>query len=428
MLKALSARGLTTLTSAVFGILAARLILGQAGPEYFALYGLITALPSLLQFQDLGSGAALVNAIATSPNHDREPVRRALLSVWRVTFTFATCLFVVNLLLLFSGGWRLLLGTAGTVEQGPLVVFLGLTLWGLTIPLGVWIRILLGLQKNHLTVLIQGVLAPLNLTILWLLIRTGDEAYPYLSLSAYAGGLAVAMLGLAFAARHLPGVLSWAALRLAQVRRQPGARVMDVGWPMLAQMLSAPLSLTAQRYVLAQNAPADDVAVYAAAFQVFVAFLGVISAAGVALWPRFARQRMQGTLTQGPYKFSALMAAGASAVCGAVWLVRDPLFAFTTNGALHVSGEIVAAFGLMVVLQAALYPLGMFIMDKPGIRFQVIPTLTMAVSSLILAILLTPSWGVVGPVLSNCFCVIVCQIIPFSVYIHRHRARLWVRA
>lgn len=64
-------------------------------------------------------------------------------------------------------------------------------------------------------------------------------------------------------------------------------------------------------------------------------------------------------------------------------------------------------------------------MDKPGIRFQVAPTLTMAVMSLVLAILVTPRLGVVGPILSTCFCVLAFQIVPFTVYIHRNRARLW---
>lgn len=64
-------------------------------------------------------------------------------------------------------------------------------------------------------------------------------------------------------------------------------------------------------------------------------------------------------------------------------------------------------------------------MDTPGIRFQLIPTLTMAVGALVAAIAVTPHLGVTGPILSNAAAVLVAQVIPFSIYIHRNRKRLW---
>lgn len=421
----MGARGLTTVTSALFGIMVARLILGEAGPEFFALYALVMALPSLLQFQDLGAGAALVIAIAGSKDPDNPEVSLTLLSVWRVTLVTSASVLLVNLLMLLSGGWGVLLGKLGTIENAPIAAFVALCVWATTIPMSIWLRILLGLRRNHQSILIQGIVAPLNLAIVWVMLEVGSASYTYLALSTYAAGLAVALVGMASATRALPAQVDWAFRRLLQVRRHPSTRVMDIGWPMLAQMLSAPLSVAAQRYVLAHSTSENAVAEYAAAAQVFFAFLGVVMAAGVTLWPRFTHERATGRVSRGPFPLSAAMVVGATVLCFGVWLVREPLFAFTTNGVLDVGSTTVASFGLMVVLQAALYPLGMFIMDKPGIRFQVIPTLTMAVSSFLLSILATPTLGVVGPVLSTCACVLVFQIIPFTWYILRHRERLW---
>nr|WP_157797347.1 hypothetical protein [Microbacterium barkeri] len=78
----------------------------------------------------------------------------------------------------------------------------------------------------------------------------------------------------------------------------------------------------------------------------------------------------------------------------------------------------------MIMLTAAVYPLGMFIMDKPGIRFQVIPTLAMAAVSIVLSLVLTRVLGIVGPLLGVAFALVVCQVIPYAIYIHRHRERL----
>ena len=168
MFKALSARGLTTLTSAIFGILTARLILGTAGVEYFALYALVTALPSLMQFQDLGTGAALVNTIATSdaPAHDAN-VTATMTSVWRIMLLFAVGMMVVNAALYLSGGWASVLGEPGHLPNASLVVFTCLSVWAVAIPLGIWQRVLLGLRKNHLTILIQGLMAPINFALVW---------------------------------------------------------------------------------------------------------------------------------------------------------------------------------------------------------------------------------------------------------------------
>lgn len=63
-------------------------------------------------------------------------------------------------------------------------------------------------------------------------------------------------------------------------------------------------------------------------------------------------------------------------------------------------------------------------MDKPGIRFQVIPTLAMAAVSIALSVVLTPIMGIVGPLLGVAFALTVCQVIPYAIYIHRHRERL----
>lgn len=420
------ARGLTTVISAVMGILTARLILGTAGVEYFALYSLITALPSLMQFQDLGAGAALVNVVAASKRADKDPmVTDTLMSVWRIMLAFAGVVMALDIIMYATGGWASILGDAGNIANAPLAAFSCVALWAFGIPFGIWQRILLGLSKNHLTILILGLMAPLNYVLVWLILSVGPQAQAFLALASYLASFLIAVIGCVVALRRLPSAGRDAAARMAFRRRYPGVRVMDVGWPMLAQMLSAPLSITSQRYVLAQSASAEEIAEYTAAAQVYFSLLGVVTAAGVALWPHFARQRAAGTLTTGPYKVSLLF--GAFAACGLtlLYLVREPLFTFTTNHKITVHNSTAAAFSLMLLFQTCLYPLGMFIMDKPGIKFQVVPTIVMAVGSLILSVVITPSMGVSGPILSNALAVLFAQLIPYSIYIHRNRERLW---
>lgn len=425
MISALLARALTTFTSALFGVLTARMILGESSVEYYTAYALITTLPALILFSDLGSGAVLVNTIAASSDPDRDPqVEVTITAVGRVMLGFATVVMAISVIGYFTGLFELLLGDTGRLPNAGLAAFLCLATFALTVPLGIWPRVLLGLQRNHLTVLIQGLAPPANFGFVWAILNLGSGAHIMLAMSFYLSAFVVALIGTLIAGRLLPTALLRGARRIPWPRRFPGVRVMDVGWPMLAQMLSAPLSLTSQRFVLAQFAPTAVVAEYTAAAQVFLSFMGMINAAGLALWPQFAKQRAAGTLQGGPGRFSVVFGAAAALVMTGICLVSGPLFAFTTNDQITVGPAALVGFSAMVVFQAVLYPLGMFIMDKPGIRFQMIPTLTMALGSLGLAVVLTPALGLIGPIVGNCAAVLLAQIIPFSLYIRRHRDRL----
>ncbi|MDQ0646867.1 O-antigen/teichoic acid export membrane protein [Microbacterium natoriense] len=426
VLLALAARAVSMAISLVCGVLTVRLILGGPGVEYYALYTLVASLPGLISFSDLGSGAVLVNSIAVSDTPRKDPVIKAqLTTVGRIMVGFSGAGMVINAVLYLTGAWSLILGDAGRIPGADLAAFVSLMIFCLGIPFGIWQRVLLGLHKNHWIILIQAAQGPLNLLLVWLLVSFAPpSAGTFLALSSMVSGIMIAMVGFGFALTALAPLLGRAMRDIPSFRRAPGVQVMHVGWPMLVQLVSAPLSVALLRYILAQSGTTHDVAEYGAVGQVFFAINGVVAAGGLALWPLFTRARARGTLNRGPYAIAALFAVGAAVICALVWAVSPWLFDFITDGSLEVSGTTVLAFGLMVVCQAALYPLGMFLMDEAGIRFQMIPVALMTVSTIVLALLVTPVLGTAGPVLANAASVLVFQIVPFAVYTARHRERL----
>lgn len=425
-LLALGAKAVTMAISLVTGILTTRLILGEAGVEHYALYSLLTVLPSLLAFTDLGAGAVIVHGVATSDDVRRDDALVAqLTSVGRILVGFSGVLLLLNTAMLLSGGWVLALGAAGTLPGAPLAAFVCVSIFCLGVPVGIWVRIMLGLGRNHFVILLQGLISPL--TLLGVLLLTGlpdGGADSFLAVASYGASLVVSALGLLLCWRSTAPLIPRAAKRVPRPRLHPGVRVMDVGWPMLAQLVSYPIAVSTQRYVLAQSGDAAQVAEYGVVAQVFLALNGLVLAAGLALWPMYARKRHRGELRSGPEPMAWLFAGAVAAATAIVWLVEDPLFAFITDGEVDVAGTTVLAFGAMVTAVAAVYPLGMFIMDKPGIRFQVVPTLLMAGGSLALSIVLAPVLGSAGPPLGNAVALLVCQIVPFAVYIARNRERL----
>lgn len=426
VLLALAARAVSMAISLVCGVLTVRLILGGPGVEYYALYTLVASLPGLISFSDLGSGAVLVNSIAVSdtPRADTK-IRAQLTTVGRIMVGFAGSGMILNSILYLTGAWKPILGEAGGIAGADLAAFVSLTVFCLGIPLGIWQRVLLGLHKNHWIILIQAAQGPLNLVFVWLLVSFAPpSAGTFLALSSMVSGFVIAAIGFGFALTALSPLLGRAVRDIPRLRSVRGVRVMHVGWPMLVQLVSAPLSVALLRYILAQSGTTHDVAEYGAVGQVFFAINGVVAAGGLALWPLFTRSRSRGTLSRGPYAIAGVFAVGAAAICAVVWAVSPWLFAFITDGTLDVSGSTVLAFGLMVVCQAALYPLGMFLMDEAGIRFQMIPVALMTISTIVMAPLITPILGAAGPVLANAGSVLVFQIVPFVIYIMRHRERL----
>jgi len=423
---ALGARALTMVISLVCGVITTRMILGETDIQHYALYSLLITIPSLLTFTDLGSGAVLVNAVATSDDiRTDRTLRLQITSVGRVLLMFATGLMLINTVLLVTGGWRALFGDAGAIPGASLAAFLCISLFSLSITLGVWFRILLGQRRNHIVILVQGAISPVTLGGVWLMLTFGGRDFDsYLAIASYGASLFSAVVGFLLVTRSTAPLIPDALRMLLRFRSVRGVRVMDVGWPMLAQMITYPIAVGSQRYVLAQFGTPVDVAEYGVAGQVFFALNGLVMAAGVALWPQFARLRHKGELRRGPYLLSLIFAGAIAAATFMVWLVAPWLFEFITQGELEVRTLTILSFGCMIMLTAAVYPLGMFIMDKPGIRFQVIPTLAMATVSIVLSIVLTPILGIVGPLIGVSFALIVCQIIPYSIYIHRHRDRL----
>lgn len=427
---ALGARAVTMAISLVFGIMTTRMILGEAGVEYYALYSLLVTFPSLLAFTDLGSGAVIVNSVATSDDLRTDlKLRYQLTSVGRILVIFATATMAANTILLVSGGWAAALGDAGELPRAALAAFVCVSVFCLGVPVGIWVRILLGLRKNHFVILLQGLISPLTFAGVWALLSVDEGRQPaFLALASFGASLIVSVLGLSLTARRTSPLISASARMLPRPRRHPGVRVMDVGWPMLAQLVTYPIAVSAQRYVLAHSGTHADVAEYAVAGQVFFAFNGLVIAAGVALWPHYARKRHLGALSRGPFLLSLAFASGIALATAMTALVAPWLFGFITDGALQVAPQTVFWFGAMIMMTAAVYPLGMFIMDKPGIRFQVIPTLCMAATSFTLALVLTPSLGVVGPLIGATVALFACQFVPFIIYIRRHRDRLYGQA
>jgi len=125
------------------------MILSHFGTEAYAQYGLLASLPSLLPFADLGIAAVVINSIAEAKNpRSDEHVRRSLLTALRILLVSGTVIMATSALVSVLGLWPVLLGNGLLPDGGAWAAFLCMAVFGITLPLAVGQRILVGLERT----------------------------------------------------------------------------------------------------------------------------------------------------------------------------------------------------------------------------------------------------------------------------------------
>ncbi len=413
--------------SGVLAVITTRLIIQYYGVDSYAQYGLLTSMAALVPFADLGMSAAIINVVASSASPKTEElVRRTLVSAFRVLLCSAAVLAAVGVVLTALNLWPALLGD-GLLAGGSVAALACVLVFAITLPLGVGQRVLTGLGKNHVQILTQALAAPFILSIVITLIAVGANADNFLAPVAYSASTVVALTALLIAARYITPQIRLAIKMIPRIRRYPGVNVMGVAWPMLIQMIALPVAMQTDRLVLSHLGTNDQLAEYNLGSQLFGLIAQTIAASAVALWPMFAKARSADEI-RSPFKLTAgfVVAGGLLAITLAALLpVAVPLI---SDGKVQLSTSLVVGFSFFVVAQAAKYPLGMYMTDLRGLRFQVIPILIMVPVNLGLSVLLVAPLGAAGPIIASAIAVALFQAAPNAWYVRRdlrhRRARL----
>ncbi len=125
-----------------------------------------------------------------------EKLRYQLTSVGRVLLMFAASAMAINTVLVLTGAWELVFGEAGGRPGASLAAFYCVTIFCLGIPLGVWVRIMLGQRRNHVVILLQGLISPLTMAGVWLILTFGGEnLHSFVAVASFAASFLVSVLG-----------------------------------------------------------------------------------------------------------------------------------------------------------------------------------------------------------------------------------------
>ncbi|WP_196073078.1 lipopolysaccharide biosynthesis protein [Nakamurella alba] len=408
--------------SAILGVVNVRLIIDHFGTGAFAQYGLLVAIGNLLPFADLGISAAVMNVVGASKDPRRDPkVHAMLVSTIRILIGSFAVLMGLAVAITALGLWGDILGEGLDPATGPLAAALCLAAIAVSLLFGFSQRILAGVGKNHVSIGLLGLQTPMVLAVLLIVINTDSPIGPYIAVVPYLATLLIQLMTTGVAAKLINPTLKRAVRDVPRIRTVRGGKVFDVAWPMMIQMVALPFAMQTDRLMLSHFSTTDQLAEYNLASQMFTPVWQVVSAAGFALWPIFAKQRSDGQ--KGSPLPISLGFGGAAAVVTLVIAGASPWLAdLASGGEISVSLLLVVVFSVFMVFQALKYPLGMYLTDAKGLRFQAYMILLMAPVNILLSYWLTGPLGAAGPVIGSLVGVAIFQYAANLVYVRRRLA------
>lgn len=410
--------------SAVLGIIVTRLLIDNYGQAAYAQYMLLVGIISLIPFADLGISASIMNATAaaTDPRTD-DHLRGTLITAMRILAGSATTLILIAVVLTATGSWDAILGDGLDGRTGEVAAGLCLAMMGVAMLVGYGQRILIGLHMNAVSILVGGLQTPIVLLALVAAISTGVNIGPYVAVVSYASLVVTGGITLVIANRRVRPLLGQALRGAWRVFRVRGERVFDTAWPMLVQMIALPLAMQSNRLILSHTSGVEDLATYSLASQMYNPVFSVSVAASMALWPVFARARSTGESEVSARRLSLVFGAFALAAVAGMTLAADLLAQLASGGEIQLPWHLLLAFSVLMVVQAAKSPLGMYMTDAKGLRFQAYMVLLMLPVNVGLSVLLAYPLGATGPVIGSIVGVLLFQLVANWWYVAREERR-----
>ncbi|MFD8647765.1 lipopolysaccharide biosynthesis protein [Streptomyces mirabilis] len=397
--------------TAVSALLGTRIVVDNLGPSGFAFFALVTTLPTLLPLNDLGTGAAIVGAASQESDVGNQDLRRTITASARVLTCMGCVGVLVGIVPALMGVWGTLLNseTQRSVEISVAVAFV---LFGCSLPLNLGNSVLIALNRNHISLLVQTVGSLLTLGFIFLSGAVNAPSMVFIA-SGFVSQCLAGAACLLWAGRILGLPLIGLVLGCLGPRRAV-TRIWHLAGPMAAINAALAVAFSTDRLVLIHVADPAAMAAYSAGSRLFTPALALASATGLPLWTVFARQRD----TSGePHardvaRLTVYFAIGGAVIGGGLILFGPAVASWMLHGQVAVGTGLMAAFAALLLVQSAAYPISMLLTDAAGLKFQAKRACVMAVLNLVLSIVLARHLGPSGPVIGSVIAVTTCLFLP----------------
>jgi len=409
-------RVLGTPIVAALGLANTALIVRETGSAVFGLVSLIATVTLLVPFADLGIGATVLSASSMlhGPNRDPEApevIRRA----YRVLGAIAAGCVVLALIVMAFDGWKVLLGmSSGAADRWAITV--AASIFALTIPAGLGVRILIGIDRNPLATLVL-MSCPAFALLVTLLLTAIDVDGIWYAVSSLGGLLCGQTLGTVLALRA--SGLGWSAFAKVSTTSARSRLLEGSGW-LFVVAVGMPIGLQAGRILLAHRSVPTELSEYALMAQIYGVCWSVLSTAGLAYWPVFVKRRSAATETVRMWRRLTVVFAGYAVVVAVGLALLGPGATSILSGRqIVVSVPLAAAFGALLVVQAVHLPANVLLTRPEEARWQALWTVVMAAICLGVGGVAAGPMGAFGVVAASVLGILVAQVIPCLLWVPR---------
>lgn len=409
-------RVLGTPIVAVLSLANTAIIVRQTGAEVFGLVSLVATITLLFPFADLGIGSTVITASAQLSGPDRDEraadvIRRS----YHVLFAVAAGVVALALAIMAADGWARLIGfSSGPADRWSVTV--AACVFALTIPAGLGVRILVGLNRVPLAtvVLMANSVFALGITGVLYFMKVPGVWY---SLSALGGLLIGQIIGTALALR-ITGLGISAFARVGPSNRHE--RLLRGSLWLFLMGVGLPVALQAGRPLLAHLSTPRQLSEYALMAQIYGVCWTVFSTAGFALWPIFVKRRSAAKATLQIWARTTVIFAVAAVLTTVVLVVASPPAGdLLSGGRISITAGLALGFGLLLLGQGTFLVSGMLLTQPEEARLQAWWALTMAAISVGAGAVAAHRYGAMGVVCAAAAAVLVAQVIPSLVWVPR---------
>lgn len=408
------ARVFSFLPTAVASLLVSRLIIAHYGIPAFDGFTLAESLIVLLPLGDLGVGSAITAAFASSDPAGPE-AEGVVLTATRIMALSALVVTALALLMTAMGAWPAVIGTA---SYGGAFFGLGMIFFAAGFVPGLGQAMLLGVHRNHLTVLVQTLIMPFVLGAVALLILTNGDGrwivvFPAAALAAtnlVLGGLATRITR-----------FSWRSVvrKIPRRARYPGRRIRGIAGPRLVLSLAVPLAVASDRVVLSHVSTAQQVAKYGVCLQIFAPVAALLGAAAQPLWPIYVAAKATGSAAPRVSRAVLLFGGGGVVICGALLPLCGTLGNIIGDGKVDLGLLLPVSAALMTVGFAVGYPVAMVLTTPKQLRFLAKTYTSFVPLNLVASIFLGRALGAPGPMLASATLGFALLLVG-AVYLRSH--------
>jgi O-antigen/teichoic acid export membrane protein len=324
-------------------------------------------------------------------------------------------LIAISLLIMSTDCWGFLLGSkAGPADR--IAITIAACLIALGVPAGIGIRILIGVDKNPLAVLLT-----MSNAIFTVLITLGLKALGVDGIWYAVSGAGGALIGNCIATVLALKVSGLGRLAFARPGAEhAGSNLLQGSLWMFVVSIGLPMGLQSQRLILSHVSTSAELSRYALIAQVYGVTWMVFSTAGVALWPVFVKRRSDRGTSIRLWLRSMVAFGVLSALAGVGLVVLGPWATSVLSGGQLVATRALAiSIALLLVVQCIHLPGGVMLTMPREMRWQSQCLLAMGLSTVVLGVWWGERWGGTGVVAAAVVATVAAQIVPDFVWIPR---------